>query len=317
MKKAIKIVSILLAVCLVISGAVFGFIKSEEINFFFSKMHAVQVSISDGTWKDEMKKPTVSVEDVGFTVGTYGGVEFNSVEDVVNYYVAAYDKTKGETAKYIDADGNEQEFYAFLGDEELIPTAILIEGKENAVITKLGPTIVSNIFKPNVNGLPPTANRDPQYDVDENDEPLLTSRLKAEDIKKCSVVDNGDGTITLTLIPKDCNMSHKGLDAQGNMFNALGPIDKTVEAIEMLSWAEGDTAQNCKVVYADGTAVVKINTSAQKIVEADYDMHVTASVTHASISVVKNKSATLILDYVQHFPASDEYLMKSRGLARK
>ena len=263
-----------------------------------------------------MEQPTVSL-NVGFTPGTYGGVEFKTLDDVANYYVEAYNKTKAETAVYIDEDGNEQTFYAFLGDEKLIPTSILIEGKENPLITKLGPTIVSNIFHSNVQGLPPTANRDPQYDVDENGAPLLTSRLKGEDIKKCSIVDNGDGTITLTIIPIDCNMSHKGLDAQGNMFNALGPIDETVEAIEMLSWAEGDTAQNCQVIYADGTAVVKINTAEQKIVEADYDMKVTASVLHASISVVKNKSATLVLDYIQHFPASDEYLMEARGLVRK
>ncbi len=317
MKKAIKIISIILAVCIVIGGAVFGFVKSEEINFFFSKMHAVQVSISDGTWKDEMKKPEVNVAATGFTPGTYGGVEFSSVEDVAKYYVAAYDKTKAETATYIDADGNEQVYYAFVGDEELIPTSILIEGKENPIITKLGPVIVSSIFHANVGGLPPSSNRDPKYDVDENNNPLLTSRLKAKDIKKCSVVDNKDGTITLTIIPIDCNMSHKGLDAQGNMFNALGPIDETVEAIEQLTWATGDTAQNCRVVYADGTAVVKINTATQKIVEADYDMKVTASVTHANISVVKDKSATLVLDYIQHFPASDEYLKESRGLVRK
>ncbi|MDE6124544.1 MAG: hypothetical protein K2G22_04855 [Eubacterium sp.] len=317
MKKAIKIISIILAVCIVASGVVFGFLKSEEINFFFSKMHAVQVSISDGTWKEELEKPATPAADTGFVPGTYAGIEFNTVDDVANYYVEAYNKTKAETAKYIDADGNEQEYYAFVGDEELIPTSILIEGKENVVITKLGPTIVSNIFKSNVCGLPPSSNRDPQYDVDEFNEPLLTSRIKGEDIKKCSVTDNGDGTITLTLIPQDCNMSHKGLDAQGNMFNALGPIDETVEAIELLSWAEGDTAQNCRVVYADGTAVIKIDTATQKIVEADYDMKVTASVTHASISVVKDKSATLVLDYIQHFPASDEYLMESRGLARK
>ncbi len=46
-------------------------------------------------------------------------------------------------------------------------------------------------------------------------------------------------------------------------------------------------------------------------------MKVTASVTHANISVVKDKSATLVLDYIQHFPASDEYLKESRGLVRK
>lgn len=133
-------------------------------------MHAVQISISDGTWKDELKAPETPVADTGFVPGTYGGIEFKTVEDVTKYYVAAYDKTKAETAMYIDADG---------------------------------------------------------------------------------------------------------------------------------------------------TAVVKINTATQKIVEADYDMKVTASVTHASISVVKDKSATLVLDYIQHFPASDEYLKESRGLTRK
>ena len=51
MKKAIKIISIILAVCIVISAAVFGFVKSEEINFFFSKMHAFQSVTEHGKRK--------------------------------------------------------------------------------------------------------------------------------------------------------------------------------------------------------------------------------------------------------------------------
>lgn len=315
MKKAIKIISIILAVCIVIGAVAFGFIKSEEINFYFSKMNAVVTSINDGTWKDELEQPNATPV-VGFTAGTYGGIEFKSVEDVANYYVAAYDKTKGEKAIYVDSDGNERELYAFVGTEKLTPTSILIEGKENPIISKLGPTIVEKIFYAGIGGLPPSSNRNPAEDFDENGESLMTSRITADDIKECSVVDNKDGTITLTLMPKDCEMSHRGLDSQGKMFNALGAIDATVEAIDILSWASGDTAQNCRVTYADGTAVVKIDTASQKIVEADYVMKVTAAVTHATISVVKDKSATLVLEYVQHFPASDEYIAE-KGYTKK
>ena len=85
----------------------------------------------------------------------------------------------------------------------------------------------------------------------------------------------------------------------------------------MLSWATGSTSENCLVTYENGTAVVKIDTNSEKIVEADYDMKVTVTVSHANILVIKDKSASLTVDYVQHFPASDEFIKESKGLVRK
>lgn len=321
MKKAFKIIAVILAVAIIVSGVVIGITKKEECNYFFSAMHNAQVKISDGTWKDDVNgaNSSGSNENVqsSFAAGTYGGIEFKSVDDVVNYYVQAYDKTKADTATYIDEDGKEQVCYALVGDEKLKITNVLVDGKENSIINNLVPSIVDSIFTTGVYGLPPCTSREQQYDNDENGDSLLTSRIKPEDIENCSVADNGDGTITLTLIPKKCDMSRRGMDAQGKMFNALGAIDKTVDSIDVLSWASGSTSENCLVTYENGTAIVKIDTNSEKIVEADYDMKVTVTVNHANVLVIKDKSASLTVDYIQHFPASDEFIKESKGLVRK
>jgi hypothetical protein len=178
------------------------------------------------------------------------------------------------------------------------------------------PTVVDSIYSQNVVGLPPCANRDPELDVDENNESLQTSRLTVDDIESGSVVDNGDGTITITLMPKATEMSHKGLDSQGKMFNALGAIDETVDSISVLSWASGTTSENCKVSYQDGTAVVKVDTATGKIVEADYNMRVTVNISHATVTVISDKSAVLDILYTQHFPATDDYIKEVKGLTR-
>ncbi len=41
-----------------------------------------------------------------------------------------------------------------------------------------------------------------------------TSRVTVEDVKAGNVVDNGDGTITITLVPVATEMSEKGMDPQ-------------------------------------------------------------------------------------------------------
>lgn len=318
MKKALKIIAVILAVCIVVSGIVIGITKKEECNYFFSAMHNAQVAISDGSWKEDVNPSSDSESTMNaFKAGTYGNVEFKTAEDLVKYYVSAYDKTKAETAVYTDADGDDQTFYAMLGSEKLTVGSILVDGKENSIINNLVPTIVDNLFSANVYGLPPCTNRNPELDIDESNQVFLTSRLTVEDIESCSAIDNNDGTITLTLVPKKCEMSHRGMDAQGKMFNALGAIDKTVDSIDVLSWASGSTAENCLVTYENGTAVAKIDTASQKIVEADYDMKVTVSVNHANVLVLKDKSASLIIDYVQHFPASAEYLKETKDLVKK
>ncbi|MBO5494977.1 MAG: hypothetical protein J5964_04575 [Eubacterium sp.] len=262
---------------------------------------------------DEGSDEDVSVLDPTFTAGTYGGIEFKEIGDVVNYYNEAYNKTKAETREYIDDSGNTAVWYSLLGEEKLEVSNIMIEGKENGTINGLVPGVVGGLYSPGLNGLSPCENRDPNLDVDENGESLQTSRLTAEDLLDANVTDNGDGTITLQLQPVKVNMSHKGLDAQGHLFSTLGAIDSTVESISILSWASGTTAENVIVNYQGGYATVKIDTKSGLITEADYHMEAHIAVQHASVAVLKDKSATLLVTYDIHFPASDEYLMTSKG----
>ena len=251
-----------------------------------------------------------------FKADTYGGVEMKTEEDALNYYIAAYDKTKAKTAEYINEDGQKEVWYDFLGTEDIKINSVLIEGKSNGMIDSLVPTIVGSLFQPNCYGLPPCANRNPKDDIDEEQKSMQTNRLKIDDIQAINVKDNGDGTITMIIQPKEVNMSHKGLDSQGKFFNTLGAIDSTVDQIDILTWEQGTTAENCKVYYKNGTGTVKIDTKSGEIVEADYNMSVTVEVQHATIKVIKDKSAVVDISYDQHFPATDEYLMEKKGAKR-
>ncbi len=310
MRKAGKIIAIIVAALIVIAGVVIGIIYSDNINESLN----VLLHGTDSLY-EEVKGEDTAAAAATFEAGEYGGIQFDSIDDVVDYYVEVYDATKAETATYIDADGNEATFYAFLGTENLDVDNILVNGSDNSIIDALIPPIVGGLFSSNVYGLPPCSNRTPDLDVDESDVSLGTSRLTPSDIESASVADNGDGTITLTIIPYTTEMSHKGMDPIGNMFNALGAIDETVESISVLSWAEGTTAENCQVHY-NGTATVKVDVASGKIVEADYDMVATVDVQHATISVIKDQNASLDCVYTQHFPADDDYLMDTKGISR-
>lgn len=111
-------------------------------------------------------------------------------------------------------------------------------------------------------------------------------------------------------------MSHKGLDSQGKVFNTLGAIDKTVDSISALSWASGTTAENCSVLYSKSNAVAKIDTASGEIVEADYNLNIDINVQHANVAILKDKSASLNISYKQHFPADEEYMLKSKGIKK-
>ena len=208
-----------------------------------------------------------------FAANTYGGVEFADVESVVNYYNEAYNKTKAQTREYINDQGQKEVWYTMLGEEKLQVSNIMIEGKENSMINNLVPGIVGGLFSAGITGLSPSANRNPENDVDEENKSLTTSYLTAEDILAANVKDNGDGTITLQLQPKQVNISHK-----------------------------------CIVDYKGGYATVTIDTATGLITTADYHMEAHISVNHANVAVLKDKSATLLVTYDVHYPASEEYL---------
>lgn len=315
--------------CLVLAT---GFIASsfagcKKINYVTGGAIQAIHEIKDGSWQ-ETKDADAGAADGSdfdapvidtFVEGTYGGVDFKSVEDVVNYYVEAYNYSKTLMAEYKDSDGNTQTWYKLVGEEDLKVENIMIDGSANSMINNLAPTIVNGIYNPGLNGLVPSTNRNPDLDTDEwdgNGESLTTSRLVAEDIVTANVKDNGDGTITMQLQPKAVNMSMPGKDAQGHLFQSLGAIDSTVESIEQLSWSEGTTADNCKVNYYSGYATVTIDTKTKEITSAEYIMKAFVSVTHANILVIKDKSASIDVTMIWKYPASDEYLMRSKQCSR-
>ncbi len=254
-----------------------------------------------------------------FVADTYGGVEFTSLEDVVNYYVEAYNYTKTLTAEYTE-DGETKTYYKLVGEEELNVSNVLVEGKSNSIVDNLVPGIVSGLFTGGVIGLVPSGNRNPDLDTrtgsNDTEFDCTTSALTVDDVAAANVVDNGDGTITITIQPKSVVLSMPGEDAQGRFFNSLGDITGVVESISVLTFSEGTIDENFVVTYSGGTGSVTIDTSTKEITSADYIMYVHVDVQHASITVLTDKSASLDISYANHYPASDEYLEETKGITR-
>lgn len=253
-----------------------------------------------------------------FVAGTYGGKDFATVEDVVNYYVECYNYTKTLTAEYTEG-GESKTYYKMLGDENLEVKNLLVEGKSNSMLDGLVPSIVGGLFSGTVNGLQPCGNRDPEFDKrGENDSfDCRTSAITADDILMANVKDNGDGTITMVLQPKEVVLAMPGEDPQGKFFNALGDISSTVESIDVLSFSQGTIDENFAVDYKGGTGTITIDTKTNEIVGADYVMNVHIDVQHANVAVLTDKKASLDIVYSGHYPASDEYLKESRDIVRK
>ena len=308
-------------VCVIMIAALAGsFAGCAKMNYITNMTIQGIMEVKSGDWNKDPAATEATEESGGnaedepvidaFKEGTYGGVAFKSVDDVVKYYADAFNKTKAKTAKYKDKDGNTVELYAFLCSKEITVTDIKVDGKENAVINKLIPQLLGALYIPTVGGLQPCMHEDPTKDVDENGKELKTCRVKPEDILAANVKDNGDGTITLTMQPKLVEMSRVGLDAQGNMFTSLNDIGSVVDAVDAFSWSSGTTEENVKVTYKGGTAAVTIDTKTGEVVKALYDMKSYASIQHANIAVVHDKSMTATIDFVCEFPASKEFYEK-------
>lgn len=327
MKRFIKCAAFAAAVALF----AVSFTGCAKISYVASgTMNAIQ-KVNDGSWKESTQK----AEDVGenvvvidaFQAGTYGSLDFGTEADVVNYFVECYNNTKAQTADYLDADGNIQEFYAFVGEETLNIDDILIDGSSNQMLNNTVPGIVSTAFVKGVYGLPPSNDRNPLCDNENMEEgnpgayDYRTSYFTPEYCLACNVSENEDGTITVTIQPKDASMSARGADSQGSFFEVLKDLGGTVADIfndyDMLSWASGTTEDNCRVDYKGGTGKFVIDTKTNTIVTADYHMNVLVEVNHANVSVIKDKSGAIYISHDIHYPASDEYLMEAKGLVRQ
>lgn len=324
MKKTIKAI-MCVALVIVLLATLAGCAK---INYITNGTIKAINEVKSGDWQnageeggegEEVKDDPVIDE---LTPGTYGGVDFQSLEDVATFYKEAYDYTKTLTAEY-DENGNTCTYYKLLGDEKMEIGDVIIDGSANAVVNKLVPSIVDGMFKPNTYGLVPCYNRNPDLDNNSEDEhkkadhDFRTSAVTADDILAANVTDNGDGTITLVIQPKMAEMSMRGDDSQGRFFEVLGDISGVVSDIDAVSFTQGTAEENVRVLYKGGTVTVKVDAKSKEILEGEYKMETTVMVTHASIAVIKDKSATLTITYTNTYPASDEYLMEKKGIKRK
>ncbi|MCM1115843.1 MAG: hypothetical protein NC397_10160 [Clostridium sp.] len=327
MKKISKSVAVIMAVVLL----VLSFAGCAKISYVTNgAVNAIQ-KINDGSWKDSEEtvqsvgENVVSIEP--FKAGTYGSIEFKTEADVVNYYVECYNNTKAQTASYVDKDGNESEFYALVGEETLEIDNILIDGSRNEMLNNVVPGIVKGAFAKGIYGLPPSNNRDPLLDNEnmDADNPgnydFRKSYFTPEYCLACNVTENDNGTITIVIQPKDASMAARGADAQGSFFEVLKDLGGTVAGIfndyDMLSWASGTTEENCVVNYQGGTGEITIDPKTNMVVSADYHMNVFVEVNHANVTVIKDKSGAIYISHYIHYPASDSYLMESKGLTRK
>lgn len=326
MKKLIKRIT-----CVVLVAALVASLAGcAKLNYVTNgTIQAIQ-EVKSGEWKNAGKdsadnaaaEEDASVLDKSFEAGTYGGVEFKSLEDVANYYVEAYNYTKTLTAQYKDADGKTQTFYKMLGSEKLEVGSVMIDGKENSTINSLVPSIVGPMFDANIYGLVPSGNRNPELDNNlddptrKNDHDYRTSTFTGDDILDANIVDNGDGTITMTIQPKQEELAFRGEGTQGSFFEVLGDITAAVKSISVLSFTEGDASDNVKVMYKGGTGVITIDTKTKEITAAKYVMIANVDVTHASIAIIKDKSASVKITYTNEYPASDDYLKERRGVVR-
>lgn len=317
-------------ICLALAAGLIAtsFAGCKKVNYVTNGAIQAIHEIKDGSWlnADDGGNTALSEDKAvidALTPGNYGGVDFNSLEDVANYYVEAYNYTKSLTAEYITDDGSTATFYKLLGNEDMLIGDVMIDGKANSIVNNVVPGIVDSMFSKNTYGLVPCYNRNPDLDnnlEDENrkaDHDFRTSMVTTDDILEANVTDNGDGTITMVIQPKAGQMSTRGDDSAGRFFEVLGDIGGVISGIDMISFTQGAPEENVIVDYKGGTVTVKIDTATKEIVEADYNMVCNISVTHASILVIKDKSASLIITYTNHYPATDDYLKTTKGITRK
>jgi len=306
MKKTVKAI-----LCVLLCGVLaFSFAGCAKISYVAGGVSQAISEIKSGEWnKPETQETSTEDEPVidAFTPGTYGGIEMNSVDDLVAYYAECYNKTKAKTALYIDQNGDTVEWYAFGGSKEITISDILVDGKSNSVINQLVPSLLGSLYTPTLAGLSPCMWEVPELDNDEFGESLQTCRVQPDDLLAANATDNGDGTITLQMQPKLTEMSHCGVDPQGRMFTSLNDIGSVVEAVSAFSWSSGSTEENVKVTYKGGTAVVTIDVAKGEIVSANYTMIAYANIIHANLAVVHDKSMSAKVEYICIYPATQEF----------
>lgn len=197
-------------------------------------------------------------------------------EEIVAEYIKVYNTTK--------ATGT------FLGKESMNCESVSVDGKENGTLTKLAGTFMS------ADG---TGLQLPPY-TDSN--PAKECLITADDIDSAEYKDNGDGTATIKLVPKEVKESRRFADSQGKMFNVMEDVSSTLASVPVLTWSEGDANSNVVLTEKESTVTVTFNTETKMMTAAEYVLITYADVTHANVLMFKDKSATAKFVYTESFP---------------
>jgi hypothetical protein len=203
-----------------------------------------------------------------------------SKEQIVAAYTAAYNKTKA-TGK-------------FLGKSSMTIQDVMIDGKENSTITKLLQAATKSSDEKDM-PLPPNSASN-KY---------MTCMITADDIETATYKDNGNGTVTIKLVPKRVVNPKLGQDAQGKMLNVVDDFTKTMQDLEdkiRISWAEGDANSNTKADTYGGYAQITYNKSTNMISSATYVLVTHLMINHVNVLMFKNKNVTATTVYTQTFP---------------
>lgn len=226
----------------------------------------------------EKNSETTAKADVKKTTAKKTGKPETKAE-IVAAYAAAYNKTK--------AAGT------LLGKSEMKIEDIKIDGKENAALSKM------------LGGMSGSADdKDMPLPPDSETNKYMTCLITADDIEKATYKDNGNGTATITLVPKRVVNPKLGKDSQGKMLNVVDDFVKLMEGFEDsgLSWAQGDANSNVEADTYGGYATVTYNLKTNMITSATYVLITHLSISHANVLMFKDKSVSATTIYTMTFP---------------
>ena len=197
-------------------------------------------------------------------------------EEILNVYKEVYKNTK--------ADGN------FRGSSHMSCTSVMIDGKENSMVRSAADKFMSS----ENTGLALCPDSD-GVDYSECDATVA-------DIESATWKDNGDGTATLEIKPKETLDGKKFTSSSGKFFDVMEDVASSIADISLITWAEGDANSNTHLTTS-GTVTVTYDKATMKMTKATYDLITVADVQHVNVLIFKDKNGTATFDYVVEFPS--------------
>lgn len=224
------------------------------------------------TTSDDASKPADSSEPAASAELSSS----SSVAEIVDEYAKVYNTTK--------AAGT------FLGHDTMTCESIMIEGKEQGMVKSAADKFMT------ANG---TSMPLPPYS---DDNPANECLITADDVESATYTDNGDGTATIKIVPKEAVNSKKFADPQGKMFNVMEDVAEGIKDISIVSWAEGDANSNVTLTTKEGYAEVTYTKDTKMMTKADYVLVTYADIQHCNVLIFKDKSGSAKFVYTMSYP---------------